>query len=42
VVRAGGQRLSCDPIPDFLLDMVHAGGLLPQLKKRLQRRKETS
>ncbi len=42
VVRAGGQRLSCDPIPDFLLDMVHSGGLLPQLKKRLQRRKETS
>ena len=42
VARAGGQRLSCDPIPDFLLDMVHAGGLLPQLKKRLQRRKETS
>ncbi len=29
-------RLACEPIPEFLLDMVHAGGLLPQLKRRLQ------
>lgn len=36
VVRANGQRLACDPIPDFLLAMVQAGGLLPQLKLRLQ------
>ena len=36
VVRANGQRLTCDPIPDFLLAMVKAGGLLPQLKLRLQ------
>ena len=36
VVRANGQRLACDPIPDFLLAMVKAGGLLPQLKLRLQ------
>jgi 3-isopropylmalate/(R)-2-methylmalate dehydratase small subunit len=35
VVRANGQRLQCDPIPDFLLEMVQAGGLLPQLKRRL-------
>lgn len=42
VVRANGQRLACDPIPDFLLDMVRAGGLLPQLKKRLQASKETA
>jgi len=42
VVRANGQRLACDPIPDFLLDMVRAGGLLPQLKKRLQSNKETA
>ena len=42
VVRANGQRLACDPIPDFLLDMVRAGGLLPQLKKRLQASKETT
>jgi 3-isopropylmalate/(R)-2-methylmalate dehydratase small subunit len=36
VVRANGQRLACDLIPDFLLAMVQAGGLLPQLKLRLQ------
>ena len=36
VVRANGQRLACDPIPDFLMAMVQAGGLLPQLKFRLQ------
>ncbi len=35
VVRADGTILPCDPIPGFLLDMVEAGGLLPQLKKRL-------
>lgn len=27
--------LPCEPIPSFLLDMVRAGGLLPQLKRRL-------
>ncbi|MFM8624925.1 MAG: 3-isopropylmalate dehydratase [Betaproteobacteria bacterium] len=37
VVRANGQRLDCEPIPDFLLAMVQAGGLLPQLKARLRR-----
>ncbi len=31
-----GSVLPCDPIPGFLLDMVDAGGLLPQLKKRLK------
>lgn len=35
VVRADGTALPCDPIPGFLLDMVEAGGLLPQLEKRL-------
>lgn len=40
VIRTGGQRLACEPIPDFLLDMVRAGGLLPQLKKTLQAREE--
>jgi len=41
VVDAAGQRLgpdapvlSCDPIPGFLLEMVRAGGLLPQLRQR--------
>jgi 3-isopropylmalate/(R)-2-methylmalate dehydratase small subunit len=37
VVRANGERLAVDPIPGFLLEMVEAGGLLPQLKRRLQR-----
>lgn len=35
VLRADGEVLRCEPIPDFLLDMVAAGGLLPQLKKKL-------
>ncbi len=35
--RADGSWLACDPIPDFLLDMVAAGGLLNQLRKKLGR-----
>ncbi len=35
VRRARGEVLACEPIPGFLLDMVEAGGLLPQLKQRL-------
>jgi len=35
VVAADGERLPCEPIPDFLLDMVRNGGLVNQLKKRL-------
>ena len=42
VVRANGERLKVDPIPGFLLDMVEAGGLLPQLKRRLQQQKATA
>ena len=42
VVRGNGQRLACDPIPDFLVAMVEAGGLLPQLKLRLQQQKASS
>ena len=34
VTRADGTVLATDPIPGFLLDMVEAGGLLPQLKRR--------
>ncbi len=34
VLRANGQRLVCAPIPEFLMDMVAAGGLLPLLKQR--------
>ncbi len=32
-----GERLPCEPVPGFLLDMARAGGLLPQLKQRLAR-----
>jgi len=32
-----GPLLRCEPIPPFLLEIVQAGGLLPQLKRRLQR-----
>jgi 3-isopropylmalate/(R)-2-methylmalate dehydratase small subunit len=30
-----GAVMACEPVPTFLLDMVRAGGLLPQLKRRL-------
>jgi 3-isopropylmalate/(R)-2-methylmalate dehydratase small subunit len=42
VSRADGSSLRCDPIPAFLLDMVDAGGLLPQLKRRLTNPTERS
>jgi 3-isopropylmalate/(R)-2-methylmalate dehydratase small subunit len=29
--------LACDPVPAFLVELVQAGGLLPQLKRRFQR-----
>lgn len=35
--RATGEVLKCAPIPDFLLDMVHAGGLLNLLKQQSRR-----
>jgi 3-isopropylmalate/(R)-2-methylmalate dehydratase small subunit len=38
VTRASGEVLRADPIPGFLLEMVEAGGLLPQLKRRFERR----
>ena len=37
VQAADGRRLACEPIPDFLLDMVRNGGLLPTLRQRLAR-----
>jgi 3-isopropylmalate/(R)-2-methylmalate dehydratase small subunit len=33
---ADGTVLPCQPIPDFLMDMVHAGGLMNVLKQRSQ------
>jgi 3-isopropylmalate/(R)-2-methylmalate dehydratase small subunit len=38
IIRGDGSVLACEPIPDFLLETVEAGGLLPQLKKRLETR----
>ena len=35
--RPSGQQLVCQPIPGFLLDMVAAGGLMNQLRKRQRR-----
>jgi 3-isopropylmalate/(R)-2-methylmalate dehydratase small subunit len=40
VLRSDGSVLACEPIPGFLLDMVEAGGLLPQLMRRLNTSKE--
>ena len=34
ITTARGERLDCDPIPSFLLEMVAAGGLLNQLRQR--------
>ena len=34
VQAADGRRLACEPIPDFLLDMVRSGGLMNQLRAR--------
>jgi 3-isopropylmalate/(R)-2-methylmalate dehydratase small subunit len=33
---ADGRVLPCQPIPDFLMHMVHAGGLMNVLKQRCQ------
>jgi len=35
VTTAQGEVLRCEPIPGFLLDMVEAGGLLNQLRRRM-------
>jgi len=36
VQRTDGQVLPCQPIPDFLMNMVQAGGLMNVLKQRSQ------
>ncbi len=33
--RRDTQVVACEPVPDFLLAMAQAGGLLPQLRQRL-------
>ncbi len=42
VVLPDKTMLDCEPIPEFLLQMVQAGGLLPSLKQRLQKSSSTS
>jgi 3-isopropylmalate/(R)-2-methylmalate dehydratase small subunit len=36
VINGQGRALRCDPIPQFLLDMVAAGGLMNQLRQKLK------
>jgi 3-isopropylmalate/(R)-2-methylmalate dehydratase small subunit len=36
ITRADGRVVACEPIPGFLLELVEAGGLLPQLRKRME------
>jgi 3-isopropylmalate/(R)-2-methylmalate dehydratase small subunit len=38
LITQKGKLLNCDAIPDFLLNMVQAGGLLNQLKQHKQRK----
>ena len=38
VTSAAGVVLPCEPIPQFLLDMVAAGGLLNQLRQRMRQK----
>ena len=35
LVLTSGERIQCDSVPDFLLEMVRVGGLMPRLKQRL-------
>lgn len=34
LLREDGSRLACEPIPQFLLEMVAAGGLMNQLRRQ--------
>lgn len=38
--RADGERIACEPVPDFLMRRVQAGGLLNELKLDLQAQRE--
>ena len=35
LIFASGEQIQCDSVPDFLLEMVNVGGLMPRLKQRL-------
>lgn len=41
VTTSAGRRLRCEPIPDFLLAMVRAGGLVNTLRARLRKAAQT-
>jgi 3-isopropylmalate/(R)-2-methylmalate dehydratase small subunit len=34
IILKGGVTLACEAIPEFLLERIEAGGLLPELKRR--------
>jgi 3-isopropylmalate/(R)-2-methylmalate dehydratase small subunit len=36
--RTTGETLACEPIPPFLMAIIHDGGLLPHLEKKLARK----
>jgi 3-isopropylmalate/(R)-2-methylmalate dehydratase small subunit len=40
--RTTGETLACEPVPQFLLEMVRDGGLLPHLEKKLARKTGSS
>jgi 3-isopropylmalate/(R)-2-methylmalate dehydratase small subunit len=40
VLHTKGQHLACEPVPDFLMRRVRAGGLLNELKLDLQAQRE--
>ncbi|MES2242910.1 MAG: 3-isopropylmalate dehydratase [Pseudomonadota bacterium] len=40
VISGTGERLACEPIPDFLLDMARSGGLMNQLRIRFGKEPE--
>ncbi len=37
-----GEVITCEPLPDFLLAMIHDGGLVPHLEKKLKRKAAAS
>jgi hypothetical protein len=36
ILLGGGVQLPIEPIPEFLLDRIDAGGLRPELKRRFR------
>ena len=34
--RTTGEELHCEPIPEFLMQLIRDGGLVPHLEKRLR------